>query len=58
MVRPLRHSNALTKYTVRYNEAVIIKKMAPMVDRVKDSYFLAYKELEHFPLPWFDDEDH
>jgi hypothetical protein len=31
--------------------------MEPMVERVKDSYFLAYKNLEHYPHLWFDEED-
>mgnify|MGYP006087642425 FL=1 len=32
--------------------------MAPMVERVKDSFFLAYKNLETYPYLWFDEEDH
>lgn len=29
-----------------------------MVDRVKDSFFLAYNKLETYPYLWFDEEDH
>jgi len=31
--------------------------MAPMVEKVKDSQFLAYKKLEYYPYLWFDEED-
>ena len=31
--------------------------MAPMVERVKDSFFLAYKNLEAYPYLWFDEEE-
>tara|TARA_B110000285_G_scaffold233985_1_gene309432 strand:- start:2120 stop:2263 length:144 start_codon:yes stop_codon:yes gene_type:complete len=46
----------MTKYTIKQNEAYVIKKMEPMIDRVKDSYFLAYKSLEEYPYLWFDEE--
>lgn len=49
MVRPLRRTGAMTKFTVKQTEAIIIKKIEPMVDKVKDSYFMFYKNLEHYP---------
>ena len=57
MVRPLRRYGALTKYTVKQNEAFIIKKIQPMRDRIQDNQFLVYKNLEKWNQDWFSENE-